>query len=190
VLNTRLRDLAVAEYHKRHPFKSFLKRLRGEDDGALVVRVSRTFPGYGVGVKNDNVYLGTGVALTEAGNPTIVPIPATGVILGTTAGKIRLKIYNGGGTTPTVTDILVTASDGTNTVRVFEYHPNVAQPINATNWFDRFFEYLLDTATLSTGAGGAAGQLLPGGATSFSIAVTLGGTTGTASLDWEIVPLV
>jgi hypothetical protein len=154
------------------------------------VRVSRTFPGFGVGIKNDTLYLGSGVALTEAGNPTLVPIPATGVILGTTAGKIHMKIYNGGGTTPTVTDILVTASDGTNTVRVFEYHPNVAAPINATNWFERYFEYLLDTAPTTALAGGVNGALLPGGATSFSIAVTLGGTTGTASLDWEIVPLV
>jgi hypothetical protein len=159
---------------------------------SLNVRLDRTFPGYGVGVRNDSLYLGTGVALTQAGNPTVVPIPGTGVIPGTTAGKIRLKIYGGGGTTPIITSLLVTASDGTNTVRIFNDVPLAAGiPLTAaTAWYDKFFEYLLDTATTTAGAGGAAGQLLPGGATSFSISVNLGTTTGTASLDWEIIPLV
>lgn len=159
---------------------------------ALNVSVRRTFPGLGVSVKNDALYVGTGIALTQAGNPTVVPIPATGTILGTTSGKIRLKIYGGGGTTPIITSLLVTASDGTNTVRIYTEVPVAAGiPLTAaTAWYDRYFEYLLDTATTTAGAGGATGQLLPGGATSFSISVNLGTTTGTASLDWEIAPLV
>lgn len=159
---------------------------------ALNVSVRRTFPGLGVSVKNDALYVGTGIALTQAGNPTVVPIPATGTILGTTSGKIRLKIYGGGGTTPIITSLLVTASDGTNTVRIHTEVPVAAGiPLTAaTSWYDCYFEYLLDTATTTAGAGGATGQLLPGGATSFSISVNLGTTTGTASLDWEIAPLV
>ena len=155
---------------------------------ALNVRVDRTFPGQGVGVRNDTLYYQTGVSLSGTGQQTKT-IPASGVILGTTAGYIRIKIYNGGGTSPTLTDLLVQASDGTNLVPIYFLHPNVAIALTATQWFDDYFDYLLDTAASGSG-GGAAGQLLPGGATSFNILTTMGGTSPTASMDLEIVPLV
>src|ERR1700693_508239 len=155
----------------------------------LNVRLDRTFPGEGVGVRNDSVYLQTGIALSGTAQQSS-PIPLTGTILGTTAGKIRIKIYNGGGTSPTLVDILVVASDGTNFVPVFAYHPNVALTLLTTQWYDAYFAYLLDTASVTNDAGGVKGQLLPGGATSFSVKTTLGGTSATASMDLEIVPLV
>ncbi len=155
---------------------------------ALNVRVDRTFPGYGVGVRNDATYYQAGIALSGTGQVSS-PIPATGVLLGTTTGKIRIKIYNGGGTSPTLTDILVQASDGTNLVTIFVFHPNTALALTTTSWFDQLFDYLLDAATSGSG-GGAVGQLLPGGATSFNVKTTMGGTSPTASMDLEIVPLV
>jgi len=136
------------------------------------------------------VYYQAGIALSGTVQATS-PIPATGVILGTTAGKIRVKIYNGGGTSPTLVDLLVTASDGTNTVLIGQslFHPSAAWALTTTAWFEVVIDYLLDTAASGSG-GGAAGQLLPGGATSFSVKTTLGGTSPTASMDLEIVPLV
>ncbi len=155
---------------------------------ALNVRVDRTFPGFGVGVRNDATYYQAGLALSGTVQQTF-PIPATGVILGTTAGKIRMKVYNGAGTSPTLVDLQVNASDGTNSVSIFNYHPSTALALSTTAWFDRYFNYLLDTAASGSG-GGAVGQLLPGGATSFNVLTTLGGTSPTASMDLEIVPLV
>ena len=160
-----------------------------EDSGSFNVRVDRLFPGMGQGFRNDSIYLQSGIALSGTGQQTKT-IPATGVILGTTAGRIRIKIYNGGGTTPALTDLVVNATDGTNTVQVYSLHPTVAITLSTTSWFDRNFEYLLDMATLTAGAGGATGQLLPGGATSFNVLTTMSGTTPTASMDLEIVPLV
>lgn len=189
-LNIRLRQLAIAEWEKRNPFRAFVRRLRGEEDGSIVVRLTRIFPGFGVPVQNDSVYLRTGISLSTTGQQTNT-IPATGTLSpGTTVGRLRIKIYNGGGTSPTLIDLLVQASDGTNTIPVYSNHPNVAFAISTTSWFDRYFEYLLDTATVTANAGGANGQLLPGGVTSFNILTTLGGTTPTASMDLELAPLV
>jgi hypothetical protein len=155
-------------------------------------RLDSIFPGFGVSVRNDSSYLQSGIALTTAGSSTPVPIPATGVILGTAAGRIRLKFYNGGGTTPTITAISVTASDGTNTILIPQSIFNLSggQLLSSTKWLDFEFDYLLDVATLSTGAGGTTGQLLPGGATSFAVNYTMTGTLGTGSLDAEIFPLI
>ena len=155
---------------------------------SLNVRLDRTFPGEGVSVRNDSVYYQSGITLSTTGAVSN-PIPATGVILGTTAGKIRIKIYNGGGTSPTIVNIQVNASDGTNTVPLYTYHPTTALALSTTSWFDTYIAYLLDTAS-STTNGGAVGQLIAGGATSFSVITTLGGTTPTASMDLEIFPLV
>jgi hypothetical protein len=156
---------------------------------AINVRLDRTFPGYGQGVRNDSVYLQSGIALSGTAQQTKT-IPATGVILGTTAGKIRIKIYGSGGTTPALTDLLVQASDGTNTVPIYWLHPNAAVSLSTTQWIDFFFEYLLDTASTTAGSGGAAGQLKPGGATLFNILTTMSGTGPTAIMDLEIVPLI
>lgn len=154
---------------------------------AFNVGLARTFPGYGVSI-DSSTYSLVGVALSGTGQASTV-LAATGALPGTTAGKIRIKIYNGAGTSPTLVDIVVTATDGTNTVEIFAFHPNSAITLSSTNWFDGFFEYLLDTASATAGAGGAFGQLLPGGATSFTIKTTLGGTSPSASMDLEIRPL-
>jgi hypothetical protein len=180
----------MREHERRAPFslKSFFKRMKWDEDGSFNVRVDRLFPGTGQGFRNDAVYVRNGIALSTTGQVTNT-MPATGTILGTTTGRFRIKIYNGGGTTPTLVDLVVNATDGTNTVQVFSLHPSVAITLSTTSWFDRNFEYLLDMASSGSG-GGATGQLLPGGATSFNILTTLGGTTPTASMDLEIVPLI
>jgi hypothetical protein len=151
------------------------------------VGLGRTFPGMGVSV-DQPAYTQLGVALTAGANT--ITIPATGTILGTTVGKIRLKIYGGAGTSPTVVSVAITATDGTNTVYVGSDNPSAAQVLSSTKWYDRFFEYLVDAASVTSGAGSANGQLLPGGATKFTLTITLGGTSETGLADIEIRPLI
>jgi hypothetical protein len=157
-------------------------------------RLDSIFPGMGVGLRNDAVLIQTGIALSTTGQQS-TPIPASGVLAPTTsAGRIRIKIYNGGGTSPTLIDLLVTATDGTNTVLIPQslIHPTVAWPLTtATSWFEFEFEFILDVASSGAG-GGAVGQLsgVIGGANAFSVKTTLGGTTPTASMDLELVPLI
>src|ERR1700733_13064723 len=156
-------------------------------------RLDSIFPGMGQPLRNDALYLQTGIALTTAGSGTPVPIPATGVLIPTTtAGRIRLKIYNGGGTTPTITALSVTASDGTNSILLAQSIVAPNRLISATSWLEFEFEYILDVATAAGAGGGAIGQLLSsiGGANAFALNYTLTGTTGTASLDVEIAPLI
>jgi len=161
---------------------------------AINVRLDRTFPGFGMGVRNDTVYYQAGIALSGTSAQTS-PIPATSTILGTTAGKIRIKIYNFTGTTPNLLAVAVYANDATNSVNIFnDFIPtNTGLTLvgSTSKWYDRFFDYLLDTSsTVTSGANGTAGQLLVGGATSFSVITILSGTSCAASMDLEIVPLV
>jgi len=154
-------------------------------------RLDSVFPGLGQPLRNDALFLQTGVALTTGG--AAVPIPATGLLVPTTtAGRIRLKIYNGGGTTPTITAMSTTASDGTNTVLIAQSVFAGSRLISATSWLEFEFDYLLDVATTAGTGGGSIGQLLAsvGGATSFSFTYTMTGAAGTASMDIELAPLI
>ena len=154
---------------------------------AINVGLDRTFPGFGMGVKNDTLYKNLGVSL--AGTTTVV-LPSTGTFtLGTTTGKVRCKIYGFTGTSPTVTNVLYTATDGTNTVTFASFNPTVAFAGSSTAWLDLFEAYLLDTASGTT-SGGTVGQLINGGAVKFSFIITMGGTSPGAKADVEIVPLV
>ena len=156
-------------------------------------RLDSLFPGMGVTVRNDSVYYQSGISLSGNSQQTS-PIPSTGTLAVTsTAGRIRIKIYNGGGTSPVLADLVVNAGDGTNTIIIGQsiLHPTVACPLITARWFDYEFEYILDVAT--SGAGGVvSGQLsgTVGGANIFNVLTTLGGTSPTASMDVEIAPLI
>jgi hypothetical protein len=168
---------------------TLLKRLFREQSGAINVQLARTFPGFGMGLLSSQ---NTNLAAALSGASTTVTLPTTGTFtLATTTGKVRIKIYNGGGTSPTITSIIGSASDGTNTVRFLEVAPATAYALSTTAWYDQMFDYILDTAASGAG-GGATGQLsgVVGGATSFSFIIALGGTSPTASADLEIVPLI
>lgn len=156
-------------------------------------RLDSTFPGFGQGFRQDSLLVQTGLALSGTVQQSF-PIPASGTLALTfTAGKLRIKIYNGGGTTPALTDIVVTAGDGTNNITIGELllHPTVAITLSATSWLEFEDEFLLDVATSGAG-GGASGQLsaVVGGANQMSIKTTLSGTAPTASMDLELVPLI
>jgi len=159
----------------------------------LNIRTDRIFPGMGQTLRNDPVLLIAGIALSGTGQQSNT-IPASGSLaLTTTCGRIRCKIYNGSGTSPTVVDLVVTAGDGTNAVTIAQglFHPNAAVTLSATSWFEAEFEYIVDTAASGAG-GGASGQLsgTVGGANVITFKTTLGGTSPAASMDVELCPLI
>lgn len=125
----------------------------------------------------------TGIALSGTGQQTNT-LPTSGSISPTCCrGYLRTKIYGGGGTSPTVVDITFTAGDGTNTVQLDNFHPGTAVTISATSYVDFLADILLD---YTAAAAGAAGCLLNYGATVFNCLTTLGGTSPTATMDWEV----
>lgn len=157
-------------------------------------RLDSTFPGYGVGVRNDTSYLQTGLALSGTVQQTF-PFPASGSFSTPfTAGKLRLKIYNGGGTTPAVSDLVVRFTDGTNTIYIANgvYHPTAAITLSATQWLEWYIEFILDVATTSGAGGGSIGQLLASvaGANAGAVLTTMTGTSPTASMDLDFMPLI
>jgi hypothetical protein len=118
-------------------------------------------------------------------NPQTNSLPATGTfILPFYVGWIRIKIYNGAGTSPTVTDIKITASDGTNTVTMASWHPGVAASLSSTAFLDVVLPFLIDT---TVAGGGSTGTLSTTGATSISVITTLGGTSPAATMDIEML---
>jgi hypothetical protein len=156
-------------------------------------RLDSIFPGMGQPLRNDSVYLQTGLALTTAASPQTSPIPLTGTLSPTTtAGRMRIKIYNPA-TSPVLTLLRVLASDGTNSIVIAqsEWSYTGGLALSTTLWFEFEFEYILDVASSGAG-GGATGQLssVVGGANAFSIITTLTGAGGTASMDVEIAPLI
>lgn len=156
-------------------------------------RLDSTFPGFGQGLRNDASFLQSGLTLTQASSPQTFPIPASGVLAPTcTAGKLRIKCYNGA-TGITVTDIKVTATDGTNTVVLGSglVHPNAPVALTATQWFEWFFEFILDVSGASGGGSGTVGQMLTsiGGANNLNVIISTG-TGGTGSMDLDFFPLI
>ena len=156
-------------------------------------RLDSIFPGMGQPLRNDLLFVRTGVIITTAGNPNATVIPSAGVLAPTTsAGKIRIKIYNQTVATSLVS-LIVTASDGTNVVLIPQGTLALAAAfaIDATHWLDFEFEYILDVAGTGAG-GGASGQLssVVGGATTITVSPTMSGAGGSASMDIELAPLI
>src|SRR5690242_643118 len=123
------------------------------------------------------------VSMNGAG-PTTTRIPSGSTNLSPVVnrGYVRVKVFNGGGTSPTLTDITVQAGDGTNTVTLDNFHPGVAVTLSSTSFADVLFDVLFDA--LATG-GGSTGTL-SSGATFFNILTTFGGTAPSALMDIEL----
>jgi hypothetical protein len=156
-------------------------------------RLDSLFPGMGQPLRNDLLFLRTAIIVTTAGSPQTSLLPAAGVLIPTTtAGKIRVKIYNAT-VAASVVNVRVTATDGTNTVLIgqSDSSPAAALLVDATHWFEFMFDYILDVAGSGAG-GGATGQLssVIGGANSFSVITNVSGAGGSASMDVELAPLV
>lgn len=98
-------------------------------------------------------------------------VPSSGSLAPTCrTGYVRFKTTGGGGTSPTLTDILITATDGTTTVTIDNFHPNTAITLSATSTADYLKEFCIDI-----------------NATSVSVLTTMGGTAPTSTGDVEIV---
>ena len=155
---------------------------------AIVNSVATTGAGYTSGFLTQR----TGIAISSG---TGYSIPVTGSVSGNPVyrGKVRIKIYNGIGTSPTVTLLTSSITDGTNTVVLpagsygtgtTPITPTIA--LTSTNWLELTFEFLVD---YSAAGGGATGTLLgPGTAAAvvLTITPTLGGTSPGATMDVEV----
>ena len=155
----------------------FLRRFESQGLAARTVknaftnRVAKIGPGFGSPLQNDKYFLNAAVALSTTGQGTTT-LPSTSTWTAPfelSAGWVRVKIYNGTGTSPTLTDLLITGSDGTTTVQIAQVHPNSAVTLSTTSWFDEIFPFFVDLTL-----------------TSITIKTTLGGTSPAATMDCEV----
>lgn len=148
---------------------------------AIVNSVATAGPGYGSGFLVSR----TGVAVSSG---AATAVPATGSLAQPVyRGKIRVKIYNGTGTSPTLTKLQIAITDGVNTVVVEDRNFGTAVTLNSTNYYDGVFNFLID---YSTAGGGATGTVLaPTVSTNaqvVNVTPTLGGTGPGATIDVEV----
>lgn len=107
-----------------------------------------------------------GVALTDGANALV--IPSSGSLAPTLkVGTIRIKVYSGTGTSPVLSAITVTATDGTTTETVLISSPSFA--LTANKVYDMVKDFIVDIA-----------------ATSVTVTLTLTGTSEGATTDLEL----
>ena len=145
---------------------------------AIVNSVATATAGYGAGL----LYQSLANVLADGANTITVTISPS-----MQSGKIRVKVYGPSGTSPAVTDLYASASDGTNTVRLgaLSVHPASAFALTSTTWFEMIGEFLVDTG-LASGNGGSTGVMITQGATSIIVVVTISGTSEAALADVEV----
>ena len=143
-----------------------------------IVNSIATYSGEGYELIQSTAQVVTAAALT-------VRVPLTGSISpAVTRGLWRTKVYNPGGTTPSITSVTLTAGDGTNTVTIDNFVNVATLVISTTAYMDVCGDFIIDTAAASTG--GLSGTLIFGGATFFTFTFVVSGTSATFSADCEI----
>jgi hypothetical protein len=143
-----------------------------------IVNSIATYPGEGWQLSQV-----TGFAVSA--NALTVRVPASGSLSPTVArGLWRAKMYGASGTTPALLSLTVNALDGTNTCTIDAFVPVSAITISSTVYIDVCSDFILDTASASTG--GSYGTLIFGGATYFNFVFTGSGTSYAWSADCEI----
>lgn len=85
---------------------------------AWVKRLYSIFPGFGNPFVNDTIYQSVGNALTTGETTSLTTLSPT-----LSAGRVRVKIYGGTGTSPTLASVLIALSDGKDFVQI--YHSGV-----------------------------------------------------------------
>lgn len=163
---------------------------------AFNIGLSRTFPGLGLTTLT-SVQVAAGIAVTSG---TTYYVPGTtsnsvaGLLIPTvTIGRVRVKVYNGAGTSPTLTKLQIMGFDGTNSVVIADWNFGTAVTISSTSWADLIADFICDTAP-STTSGGAVGYLIGaasatsgnGGIQCIKVIPTLGGTSPSCTMDVEI----
>ncbi len=168
---------------------------------AINVGIGRTFPGLGVSSLQTN-QVNAGIPITSGTSyympaTTAAATTATVAIPTFTIARLRVKIYNGAGTSPTLTKLQIAGQDGTNTVILQDLNFGTAVTLSTTSWFDCWFDLICDTAP-STTSGGAVGYLIGGasatsgngGMQNLRIVPSLGGTSPAATMDLELLGLI
>lgn len=89
---------------------------------AFTSRLLTVTPGFGTSLQNDALQLKQAIALSTTGAQT----NTLSGILAFSKGYARVKIYGGGGTSPTLLNLQIVVSDGTTFVNVFFFSPVVA----------------------------------------------------------------
>ena len=136
---------------------------------SFVRRLATIFPAFGQPLSNDTVLLRQGVSLTDGANT--VTVPSSGSFSPTmSTGRVRVKIYNGTGTSPAVTKVTLTGTDGTTTETFDTWYPDTSLSLSSTAWFDKVFIFLSELNL-----------------TSISCVATLSGTSEGASMDIEVL---
>lgn len=90
---------------------------------AWVRRLASIFPGFGTPVQNDTLFQSVANALSGT---TQAQVALSGLTPAISAGKLRVKIYQFGGTSPTVLNLVMNATDGVEVVCIAEISPVVA----------------------------------------------------------------
>lgn len=133
---------------------------------AFNYRVFLIVPGFGTPIQNDSLFLSPGNALSTTSAQTTTLSGLTPTIK---QGWIRCKVYNGGGTSPTLINLTIQVTDGTTTEYVAVFNPATAISLAAATQITMVFPFLSE---LSVNA--------------VKVITTLGGTAPTASLDIDI----
>lgn len=167
---------------------------------AINISLQRTFPGFGVS-SLQSIQQATGIAVTS-GTTYYVPGTTSNSVAGllvptVTVGRVRVKVYNGAGTSPTLTKVQISGYDGTNLVVLADWNFGTAVTLSTTSWADLIADFICDTAP-STTSGGAVGYLIGsasatsgnGGIQCLKIVATLGGTSPAATMDVEVFGLI
>lgn len=132
---------------------------------AILNSIQRLMNGYG----NGTCYVtASAVALSAGPQTQAVSLATAGFTQGYTNGLIRVKVYNGGGANTTCV-VGVSVTDGTNTVFVFPTTAAIPVPNVAGSGLDFLIDVQVDIQIATV-----------------NIITTVGGTTTTASLDYEI----
>jgi len=173
---------SLATFAWSHPFASLGLLALPLFGMAITNSIATTGPSFGSGF----LVARTAIAVSSG---SASAVPSTGSLtIPVYRGKIRVKVYNGAGTTPTLTKLQIAITDGTNTVIVGDWNFSTAVTLSSTNYADVNCNFCVDA--LST-AGGAVGALLAYGGSSapamvVNVTPTLGGTSPAATMDIEV----
>jgi hypothetical protein len=85
--------------------------------------IARILPGFGSPIKNDTLFMSVNNALSGT---VQAQISLTGLTPAITSGYVRVKLYQFGGTSPTLLSLIVNVDDGTSVVAIYINDPVVA----------------------------------------------------------------
>jgi hypothetical protein len=134
---------------------------------SFVNRLALISPGFGSPITNDSLLLSAGNSLSDGANTITLGSLAPTV----RSGWVRVKCYNGTGTSPAVSTVVITATDGTTTETIYVRNPAAATAISTTAFVDFIVPFLLEI-----------------NANSFSFVITMTGTGEGGKADIEIAP--